>query len=148
MNAYISVSFSKRKLVDKEITAIVDTLNEFRISSFVFVDNYQFDLIQERQMMKQAMVDIDNCDILLAETSEKGIGIGIEVGYAKAKGKIVIYIRQKDKEHSTTVSGISDFKIVYIDTTDLKKQLADTVDKIEKQFYLNKSTQSGAGLPT
>ena len=134
MKAYISVSFSKRKLVDKEITAIADTLNELNLSSFVFVDNYKFDLTQERQMMEQAMVDIDKCDILIAETSDKGIGIGIEVGYAKAKGKTVIYLRQKDTEHSTTVSGISDFQIFYTDTTDLKKQLADTVEKIMKSI--------------
>ncbi len=134
MKAYISVSFSKRKLVDKEITAIADTLNELNLSSFVFVDNYKFDLTQERQMMEQAMVDIDKCDILIAETSDKGIGIGIEVGYAKAKGKTVIYLRQEDTEHSTTVSGISDFQIFYTDTTDLKKQLADTVEKIMKSI--------------
>ncbi|MEO5581153.1 MAG: hypothetical protein ABIR66_00560 [Saprospiraceae bacterium] len=30
MTAYISVSFSKRKLVDKAVTAIVDTLNILR----------------------------------------------------------------------------------------------------------------------
>lgn len=132
MKVYISVSFSKRKLVDKEITAIMDTLNEFKISSFVFVDNYKFDLAEEQQMMKQAMADIDNCDILIAETSHKGIGIGVEVGYAKAKNKTVIYLRQKDTEHSTTVSGISDFQIVYLNTTDLKNQLAVTVNKIKK----------------
>ena len=132
MKAYISVSFSKRKLVNKEIAAITDTLSEFKISSFVFVDNYKFDLAEEQQMMKQAMADIDNCDILIAETSHKGIGIGIEVGYAKAKNKTVIYLRQKDTEHSTTVSGISDFQIVYLNTTDLKNQLAVTVNKIKK----------------
>lgn len=132
MKAYISVSFSKRKLVNKEITAITDTLNEFKISSFVFVDNYKFDLAEEQQMMKQAMANIDNCDILIAETSHKGIGIGVEVGYAKAKNKTVIYLRQKHTEHSTTVSGISDFQIVYLNTTDLKNQLAATVNKIKK----------------
>ena len=132
MKAYISVSLSKRKLVDKEITAIMDTLDEFKISSFVFVDNYKFDLTEERQMMKQAMAEIDNCDILIAETSDKGIGIGIEVGYAKAKDKTVIYLRQKGTEHSTTVSGISDFQIVYLDTNDLKNQLAVTVNKMKK----------------
>jgi 2'-deoxynucleoside 5'-phosphate N-hydrolase len=132
MKAYISVSFSGRKLVDKEITTIVNTLNEFDISTFVFVDNHKFDLKQEQQMMKQAMADIDDCDILFAETSDKGIGIGIEVGYAKAKGKTVIYLRQADKEHSTTTSGISDFQIIYIDITDLKKQLTGTIAKIQK----------------
>lgn len=136
MKAYISVSFSNRKSFDREITAITDTLNGLNISSTVFVDSYKFDMNQERQMMEQAMADIDNCNILIAETSYKGIGIGIEAGYAKAKGKTVIYLRQRDKEHSTTVSGISDYKIVYTDTTDLKQQLAEALDKISVNSIL------------
>ncbi len=130
MKAYISVSYNKRKLADKAINAIISTLNEFKIASFVFVDNYKFDLAQEKQMMQQAITDIENCDLLIAETSDKAIGVGIETGYAKAKGKPVIYIRQKEAEHSTTLSGISDFQIVYKDTDDLKKQLASTINKI------------------
>ena len=130
MKAYIAVSYSKRKLVDKEIALIIETLNTFDISPFVFVDNYKFDILQEKQMMSQAMKDIENCDILIAETSEKGIGIGIEVGYAKAKGKIVIYLRQQNAEHSTTVSGISDFQIVYSNSEDLKIKLIDTLNQL------------------
>ena len=130
MTAYISVSFSKRRSVDKELTAIVNTLNELAIATFIFVDNYTFDTTQEQLMMQQAMSDIDKCDILIAETSDKAIGIGIEAGYAKAKGKTIIYIRQKNTEHSTTVSGISDFRIAYDDTSDLKRQLADIANKI------------------
>ena len=69
------------------------------------------------------MAEIDRCDLLIAETSEKGIGIGIEVGYARAKGKPVIYCRHQEAEHSTTVSGMSDFQLVYQDTEDLKTKL-------------------------
>src|SRR5258706_6033490 len=130
MTAYISISYSKRKLLDKELATIIKSLNEFKIKPFVFVDNYKFSPAQEHEMMQQAMTDIDNCDILIAETSDKAIGIGIEVGYAKAKNKPVIYIRQKDAEHSTTVSGISDFQIMYDDITDLQIQLADTIKKL------------------
>jgi 2'-deoxynucleoside 5'-phosphate N-hydrolase len=130
MRAYISVSYSKRRLLEQEIATIIDTLNECQISSFVFVDNYKFDLTQERQMMEQAMADINNCEILIAETSDKAIGIGIEVGYAKAMGKTIIYLRQNNADHSTTVSGMSDFQIIYIDTKDLQKQLADILKKI------------------
>lgn len=130
MRAYIAVSYSKRKLVDKEITSIIETLNTFEISSFVFVDNYKFNASQEKEMMLQAMEDIENCDILIAETSEKGIGIGIEVGFAKARGKIVIYLRQQNAEHSTTVSGISDFQIVYSNSEDLKIKLIDTLNQL------------------
>jgi 2'-deoxynucleoside 5'-phosphate N-hydrolase len=94
MKAYISISFSKRKFLSKELNAINEILADFKTESFVFVDNYQFDATQERQMMIQAINDIEKCDILIAETSEKGIGIGVEVGYAKAKNKPVIYLRQ------------------------------------------------------
>jgi len=68
-------------------------LNCFKIQPFVFVDNYAFSPAREKQMMQQAMNDIDRCDLLIAKTSDKGIGIGIEVGYAKAK-KQTRYLRQ------------------------------------------------------
>ena len=85
----------------------------------------------ERQMMKQAITDIDNSDIIIAEASDKGIGIGIgiEVSYAKAKNKPIIYALQKIAEHSTTVSGISDFQIIYENQADLRKQHTDTLAK-------------------
>jgi len=132
MTAYISVSFGNRKLVEKELAAISDTLRKYKISPFIFVDNYKFDSIQEKQMMQQAMTDIDRCDILIAETSDKGIGIGVEVGYAKAKNKPVIYVRKKQADHSTTVSGISDFQIFYNDANDLQEQLVNILNEIKR----------------
>ncbi len=123
MKAYISVSFNKRKSLDREIQTIINTLKDLKIIPLVFVDHYKFDSTQQRQMMQQAITDIDQCDLLLAETSDKGIGIGIEVGYAKAKNKPIVYLRQESAEHSTTVAGISDFQIIYKDTLDLQEQL-------------------------
>lgn len=79
-------------------------------------------------MMQQAMDDIDKCSMLIAETSDKAIGIGIEAGYAKAKGKPVIYLRHKDAEHSTTLSGISDIQIIYSDTDDLATKLTNALN--------------------
>jgi 2'-deoxynucleoside 5'-phosphate N-hydrolase len=133
MTAYISISYSKRKLMDEELNAIVDTLKSFSIVPFVFADQYQFNRSEEQQMMQQAMTDIDRCDILIAETSDKGIGIGIEVGYAKALNKPVIYIRRKEAEHSTTVSGISDFQIIYADTSDLQVKLETVIHTLMVQ---------------
>lgn len=123
MKAYISVSFNKRKSLDAEITAIIRVLNESGISAFVFVDKYNFDPSQEREMMRQAITDIENSDLLIAETSHKAIGVGVEVGYAKAKNKPIIYLRNNDAEHSTTVSGISNFQIIYSDADDLASKL-------------------------
>lgn len=130
MIAYISVSFAKRKSLDSELIAIKNALNEFAITPFVFVDSYKFNAAAEKEMMQQAMSDIDRCYLLIAETSDKGIGIGIEVGYAKAKRKPVIYIRNKMAEHSTTVSGISDYQIIYVDSADLFSQLTKVLNRL------------------
>jgi nucleoside 2-deoxyribosyltransferase len=132
MTAYISLSYGLRKALDKELNAIIDVLNTFNIKSLVFVDNYKFDPAQERQMMQQATADIDNCDLLIAEVSEKGIGIGVEAGYARARNKPIVYIRQKKAAHSTTVSGISDFQIIYDDAGDLRKQLINIINQMIK----------------
>lgn len=133
MKAYIAVSFSHRKLMDNEITAIRETLQAFTITPFVFVDCYNFNASQEEAMMKQAMLDIDSSDILIAEISQKAIGVGVEVGYAKAKGRKIIYLRKSDAEHSTTIAGISDFKIVYANTNDLQKQLGGILNDIDQE---------------
>jgi len=129
--AYIAVSVSKRKLLDPTIQVVMEILTHFGITPFVFVDRYRFDLNSEKEMMQQAMDDINNCDVFIAEASEKAIGIGVEAGYAKAKGKPVIYLRHTYAEHSTTVSGISDFQIVYVNAEDLKQQLKDVLSELK-----------------
>jgi nucleoside 2-deoxyribosyltransferase len=131
MTAYISISSSRRILRDREVKAIVETLSESKITSSIFVDIYKFDPSQEQQMMQQAMAGIDKCDLLIAEVSDKAIGIGVEVGYAKGIGKPIVYMRGQGAEHSTTVSGMSDFQILYKDTADLQKQLTAALGRIK-----------------
>ena len=133
MIAYISISFNQRDKLDQEVDALVRVLNNFKITPFLFVDNYQFAPTQERIMMQQAMDDIDKCAMLIAETSDKAIGIGIEAGYAKAKGKPVIYIRRNTAAHSTTLSGISDFQIIYASVQNLEQQFGSVITQISRK---------------
>ena len=130
MKVYISIAYSKRQKLNNELQSIIEVLKKNYIDPFVFVDNFNFSSNQEKEMMQQTMLSIDDCDLLIAETSEKGIGIGVEAGYAKAKGKPVIYMRNKNAEHSTTVSGISDYQIMYSGINDLKIQLATIISGI------------------
>jgi 2'-deoxynucleoside 5'-phosphate N-hydrolase len=123
MQAYIAVSYSKRKFLQVELEIIKQTLGQCNIDPFVFVDTYNFKPAEEKQMMQQAFAAIDACGLLIAETSDKAIGIGIEVGYAKAKSKPVIYLRNNAAEHSTTVSGASDYIIIYTSSNNLGYQL-------------------------
>ena len=131
MRAYISVSFKMRNYFTNEIESIKSALIESNFIPFVFVDNYKFSIKEEKVMMQTAMNDIDLSEILIAETSDKGIGIGIEAGYAKAKNKTVIYVRNIKNEHSTTLSGISDFQVIYEDPIDLKNKLLHILKKLQ-----------------
>ena len=72
---------------------------------------------------------IDESDLLLAELTYKSIGIGIEVGYAKAKGKRIIYMHRIGTELSTTTSGVCDIRIEYKDISDLLVQLKKVLKK-------------------
>lgn len=135
MQAYISISFSRRSLFQDEIRVIAGALEHFGMEAFVFVDHYRFDKTDERQMMQQAFDDIDQSALLIAETSDKAIGIGVEVGYAKAKHKPIVYLRKSSAEHSTTVAGASDYQVVYEHSDDLQLQLKAVLEIIAGYRY-------------
>ena len=142
MQAYISISFSKRKELEKEVQAIKNALQKCGISGYVSVDEYQFSAKQEKKMMQNAIEDIEKSAILIAETSEKGIGIGIEVGYAKAQKIPVIYVRNSKSEHSTTVSGIADFKIIYENVIDLEEKLEKILKNLSHELKTTQNTSN------
>lgn len=113
------------------LNAIKEVLLANSITPFVFAEQYKFTADQEDEMMQAAFTAIDNCDILVAEVSDKAIGIGIEAGYAKAKNKQIFYLRHKNAEHSTTLSGTSNYSIIYAGTDDLKVQMEALLKQID-----------------
>ena len=129
MKAYIAIPYQNRNEIREELDTITSILNQCGVSPFVFADQYSFKEEEEKQMMQQAMEAINQSDWLIAFASEKAIGIGIEAGFAKGKGKPIIYIRHDKAEHSTTLSGISDYQIIYIDLQDLAQKLKRIVDQ-------------------
>ena len=56
------------------------------------MDKYDFIVQQEKEMMKTAFAEIDTCDLVVVELTKKAIGVGVEVGYAKAKNKPIIFV--------------------------------------------------------
>jgi nucleoside 2-deoxyribosyltransferase len=123
MQAYIAVSFNNRPAMENEIQILCEVLLSFNINPFVFVDHYHFTVQQEKEMMVEAFKKIDESDLFIAELTHKAIGVGIEAGYAAAKNKPLIYVRQFDADHSTTIAGISSQQIFYKAGDDLKSSL-------------------------
>lgn len=125
--AYLAIGYQNRKLLEAETAIIRQTLLPLHIDLFIFADVYQFGTGQETEMMHTAFQEIDSCDLLLAEVSEKAIGVGIEIGYAVAKQKPVIYLRKADAEHSTTAAGSAGKQIIYHNGPDLAQKLLSTL---------------------
>ena len=119
MKAYFAISYTNRKLFNKEIKSLKNLFNINNIELLVFVDKYNFKANQEKEMMKTAFEEIDSSDFLIAELTTKSIGVGIEIGYAFAKEKPIFYLRKKDSEYSTTASGCSISVIDYENELDL-----------------------------
>ncbi|MGL4585054.1 MAG: hypothetical protein ACRCVU_18975 [Flavobacterium sp.] len=133
---YISCSFSMQQDLREVTDRIKEEIEVIGYEPFVFIEHYTFRLDQEKEMMIQAMKDIDESCCLLAETTDKGIGIGIEAGYAKSQGKPVVYIRRADASHSTTMSGLSDYYVLYKDIEDLGIQLQYILPQVKLDVML------------
>lgn len=117
--AYFSVGYQSRQLLEAEISTIRELLVKHQIHLLVFVDQYHFSPEEEQQMMRQAFRDIAEADLLIAEVSEKAIGVGIEIGYAAALQKPVICLRRTGAEHSTTASGSATHSLIYANTGEI-----------------------------
>lgn len=122
---YLAISYSNRRLFDKEVEILKNLFNKNDMELFVFVDNYNFEPDQEDEMMKTAFIEIDSSDLLIAELTTKSIGVGIEMGYAFAKGKPIFYLRRSGSEYSTTAAGISNVIIEYNDEFDLYNKMKE-----------------------
>jgi nucleoside 2-deoxyribosyltransferase len=58
-------------------------------------------------LMAQTFAAIEDCDLLLVELAEKGVGIGIEAGYAHARGIPIVVVAPTGGDISTTLQGIA-----------------------------------------
>ncbi|QUM75674.1 nucleoside 2-deoxyribosyltransferase [Moritella sp. 24] len=72
------------------------------------------------QIMQETFAKIDESDIVVIDISEKGVGLGIEAGYAKAKGKELIVTIKNGVEISTTIQGTADKIITYNEISDIR----------------------------
>ena len=122
--AYLAIGIQSRNQRNTEIDTLRTVLTNAGYTLFIFVDVYHFSPEQEKEMMQTAFGEIRNADLLIAEVSEKAIGVGIEIGYAAALAKPVLYLRHEATAHSTTASGAADAAILYRNTKELGWQLS------------------------
>ncbi len=131
--AFISVSFEHRGEFKEEINAIKKALQVFNLKPICFVEDYKHKNPSPKKLMADALKVIRKSSILIAEVSYKEIGIGIEVGYAKALNIPIIYLKKPDAPISTTVKGVCDKVVIYKNIQNLEVKLKDALKAIKPQ---------------
>ncbi len=131
--AFISRSYEHRAQYDAAIAHVVASLRRMNMEGVDFVRRYSFGEGQAREMMVATLQAIHQADVLIAEVSEKVIGVGIEIGYAAALGKPIIYLRKSDAPFSTTVGGLATIAIVYDNSQALQDKLIEALRTLDKE---------------
>ncbi|MBI5652800.1 MAG: nucleoside 2-deoxyribosyltransferase [Chloroflexi bacterium] len=78
-----------------------------------------------RELMARTFAAIDASDLVVIDLTEKGVGVGIEAGYARAKQIPIIVIAQRGADISTTLHGIARNVIFYNEPGDLAHLFAN-----------------------
>ncbi len=133
MKAYIGISYAHRFDMSSILDAIQEVCFEIGIVPLVYVRK-QSNSASEMDMMADALEELRSSELLIVEVSQKAIGIGIEVGYAKALGKMIIYVHSESAERSTTVGGIADAEVTYRTTGDLRQKLLTTLKTLSPEL--------------
>ncbi len=122
MQFYLGIKYkedlSNKALIEK-ISCIVEEEDHEIVCVHKDLEDWGRNHVSSEDLMMRTMEMIDDCDALLIEFSEKGVGLGIEAGYAFAKSIPVYVLLPKGKLLSTTMNGICKKCFEYETTEDI-----------------------------
>ncbi|NOQ55697.1 MAG: hypothetical protein GQ477_02710 [Nanohaloarchaea archaeon] len=134
MNVFITVSFRDGKNRD-EIEYLCSLIRKSNFKDFCFIrdiENYQKVFDDSRTLMNKAKAEIEKCDVLLIDMTDKPTGRAIEAGIAFAQNKKIISIMKKGTKIKDTVRGITDIVIEYDDISEIVKPLRSLFEQWNK----------------
>ncbi len=80
-------------------------------------------------LMQRTFREIDACDVVIVDLTEKGVGVGIEAGYAFAQRIPIVTIAQTGSDTSETLRGISQEILLYDHYDDLDRLFSEIEDQ-------------------
>lgn len=130
--AFMSLKFHNG-LEDKiKIDALTDALLKAGIQNIVMardVEKYGQAILPKgsKLMIDYAFPAMKQCDMLIVEFSEKGVGLGIGAGYAYAIGLPIYVIAKTGSDISLTISNLAKEVIFYDKYEDITKRFLEIV---------------------
>lgn len=125
--AFLSLKFHDGKEDKKKIDDITNALLKAGIENVVMardVEKYGEAILPvgTKLMPDYAFPAMKQCDMLIVEFSEKGVGLGIGAGYAYAIGLPIYVIAKTGSDISLTMSNLAEKVIFYDEPKDLTKK--------------------------
>lgn len=122
MKAYIGIKYHEdysNKIVIDEISSVLEKRGYETVCIVRDIENEGQVEYNPCELMKLTFEKIDNCNLVVIDLTEKGVGLGIEAGYAYAKGIPIITIAKRGSDISETLVGISKEIIFYNNIQDI-----------------------------
>jgi len=116
---FASYSFSHRDSIMPFHLQLKEFLDKaYKVSLYSFVFDFK-GKVNDKELMALALQKVDESDLVLVELSNKSVGVGIEAGYAKARGKTIIYLHKTGTNIKQAMNGIADHVVEYEQVEDV-----------------------------
>ena len=118
MKAFLSIKYFPDHRNKNRIQAISSALKQNGIDSVCIardVEKWGAVEFEPSELMSRTFQEIDSCDWVIIDLTEKGVGVGIEAGYAHAKKIPLMTIANQGADISETLRGISRYIFLYDD---------------------------------
>lgn len=128
--AFMSIKYHEGEDDKKKIDDITKALTEADIENIVLVrDVEKYGAVKlpknAKLMPNYAFPAMRQCDMLIVEFSEKGVGLGIGAGYAYAIGLPIYIIAKTGSDISLTMQNLAKKVIFYDEPKELTKKFID-----------------------
>jgi nucleoside 2-deoxyribosyltransferase len=122
MKVYIGIKYHEdyrnKSIVDK-LSSALEKMGHETICIIRDIEKEGQASYNSDELMKITFSEIDACDLVIIDLTEKGVGLGIEAGYAFAKGIPIITVAKDGSDISNTLVGISKRVIFYNDIEEI-----------------------------
>ena len=130
MRAYIAIKYhpdNRNRPAIEQISAALERSGFDTVCIARDVEQWGQVRLTPEELMIKSFEAIDASDVVVIDLTEKGVGIGIEAGYARAKRIPIITIARSGSDISTTLQGVSQAVMWYDRYDELTRLFAQAI---------------------
>jgi len=133
MKAFISIKHYQDNRNRSDIERLSSIMAKSGFQTVCIVRDYEAwgeKIYSSNELMQITFKEIAASDVLVVESSVRGVGLGIEAGYAFARGVPILVVARSGAVISSTLSGIASAQAHYSSDTELEQFLSQELAAI------------------